>query len=88
MVEFHDNAILLSSRPFGEDAAVVQVLTASHGRYAGLVRGGQSRRTRPILQPGNIVRVAWRARLDEHLGRWRWNWKRLMRHKCWMTACV
>ena len=68
MVEFHDNAILLSSRPFGEDAAVVQVLTASHGRYAGLVRGGQSRRTRPILQPGNAVRVAWRARLDEHLG--------------------
>ena len=23
---------------------------------------------RPVLQPGNIVRVTWRARLDEHLG--------------------
>jgi DNA repair protein RecO (recombination protein O) len=23
---------------------------------------------RPVLQPGNAVRVTWRARLDEHLG--------------------
>ncbi len=23
---------------------------------------------RPVLQPGNLVRVLWRARLDEHLG--------------------
>jgi DNA repair protein RecO (recombination protein O) len=23
---------------------------------------------RPVLQPGNVVRVTWRARLDEHLG--------------------
>jgi DNA repair protein RecO (recombination protein O) len=23
---------------------------------------------RPVLQPGNLVRVSWRARLDEHLG--------------------
>ena len=25
-------------------------------------------RQRPVLQPGNVVRVTWRARLDEHLG--------------------
>ena len=34
----------------------------------GLVRGGASRRLRGILQPGNTLRVNWRARLTEHLG--------------------
>jgi DNA repair protein RecO (recombination protein O) len=33
-----------------------------------LVRGGSGSRLRPLLQPGNTVRVVWRARLDEHLG--------------------
>jgi DNA repair protein RecO (recombination protein O) len=32
------------------------------------VRGGGGSRLRPLLQPGNAVRVIWRARLDEHLG--------------------
>ncbi|MEZ5829200.1 MAG: hypothetical protein R3D01_12840 [Hyphomicrobiales bacterium] len=32
------------------------------------MRGGRSRRIRPVLQPGNLVRVTWRARLSEHLG--------------------
>ena len=40
----------------------------AHGRHLGLVRGGRSRRTRPLLQPGNLFRVTWRARLSEHLG--------------------
>jgi DNA repair protein RecO (recombination protein O) len=34
----------------------------------GLVRGGGSRRSKPILQPGNSVHLLWRARLAEHLG--------------------
>ena len=32
------------------------------------MRGGGGTRLRPLLQPGNTVRVVWRARLDEHLG--------------------
>jgi len=32
------------------------------------VRGGRSRRIRPLLQPGNLLRITWRARLSEHLG--------------------
>lgn len=68
MPEWDDNGVVLSSRPFGEDAAVVSVLTERHGRHAGLIRGGQSRKLRPVLQAGNRVAVNWRARLDEHLG--------------------
>jgi DNA repair protein RecO (recombination protein O) len=47
---------------------IAEILTFEHGRHLGLVRGGRSRRIRPVLQPGNLVRVTWRARLSEHLG--------------------
>ena len=53
---------------FGESGAILDLLTRDHGRHAGLVRGGASRRIKPTLQPGNSVHVQWRARLEEHLG--------------------
>jgi DNA repair protein RecO (recombination protein O) len=67
-VEWSDDAIVLSARPHGESSAIAEVLTHSHGRHLGLVRGGASRRTKPALQPGNLLHVSWRARLNEHLG--------------------
>lgn len=68
MPEWTDTALVLSARPHGESGAVVSVLTEQKGRQAGLVRGGQSRSMRGVLQPGNMVSVTWRARLEEHLG--------------------
>jgi len=51
-----------------KSSAIVELLTRAHGRHLGLVRGGSSKRMRPLLQPGNSVTAVWRARLDEHLG--------------------
>jgi DNA repair protein RecO (recombination protein O) len=67
-MEWSDDAIVLSVRPHGESSAILEVLTHSHGRHLGLVRGGASRRARPALQPGNTLHLTWRARLNEHLG--------------------
>jgi DNA repair protein RecO (recombination protein O) len=67
-MEWSNDAIVLSSRAHGETGAILELLTRDHGRHAGLVRGGASRRVKPILQPGNSVHVQWRARLEEHLG--------------------
>jgi DNA repair protein RecO (recombination protein O) len=67
-VEWSDDAIVLSVRAHGETSAIVETLTRDHGRHAGLVRGGASRRAKPMLQPGNTLRLHWRARLSEHLG--------------------
>jgi DNA repair protein RecO (recombination protein O) len=67
-MEWSDDAIVLSVRRHGESSAIVEALTRTHGRHAGLVRGGASRRHRSTLQPGNSLRVTWRARLAEHLG--------------------
>jgi DNA repair protein RecO (recombination protein O) len=62
------DALIIDSRPFGESSAIIDVFSREHGRYSGLVRGGNSRRWRPVLQPGNMAQVTWRARLSEHLG--------------------
>ena len=62
------DALIIDSRPFGESSAIIDVFSREHGRYTGLVRGGNSRRWRPVLQPGNMAQVTWRARLSEHLG--------------------
>lgn len=67
-MEWRDSGVILGARTFGETGRIVEVMTQAHGRSAGLVRGGRSARMRVVLQPGNVVAVTWRARLDEHLG--------------------
>lgn len=67
-MEWTDEGIVLGTRRHGEANAILEVMTREHGRHLGLVRGGSSKRLRPVLQPGNTVSVVWRARLDEHLG--------------------
>nr|WP_208103416.1 DNA repair protein RecO [Rubellimicrobium sp. CFH 75288] len=69
MIEWCDEGIVLDVRPHGETAVVLDAFTAERGRHAGLVPGGISRRMRPFLQPGTLVQLVWRARLDEQLGR-------------------
>ncbi|MER2520890.1 MAG: DNA repair protein RecO [Bdellovibrionales bacterium] len=67
-MEWTDEAIVLSARAHGEHGAIVNLLTPQHGRYAGMMAGGQGARARPVLQQGNRVKAVWRARLAEHLG--------------------
>ena len=67
-MEWIDDAILLSVRPLGETGVVAEVLSRNHGRHAGLVYGGNSKRLAGTLQVGNSVKATWRARLAEQLG--------------------
>src|SRR5690242_3667682 len=67
-MEWTEDGIVLGVRRHGEANAILEAMTRAHGRHLGLVRGGAGSRLRPVLQPGNSVRLVWRARLDEHLG--------------------
>lgn len=67
-MEWRDQGILLSSRTHGETSAIIEVFTPLKGRHAGVVRGGASRKMAPVLQPGAQLDLAWRARLEDHLG--------------------
>ena len=68
MPEWQDEGIILSNKPYGELHSVASILTKSHGRHAGLVQAGQSRKRLPTLQPGCFVELEWRARLEGQLG--------------------
>lgn len=61
------DALILAVRGHGEHGAIVRAMTAAHGLLAGYVRGGRSRRLRPVLQPANLVIGEWRARTEDQL---------------------
>ncbi len=67
-IEFEDQAFMLSARPHGEAGAIIEVLTATRGKWAAHVAGGGSRRMKPVLQPGARVIVSYRARMSDQLG--------------------
>lgn len=69
-MDWNDEGFVLAARPQGESNAVVQLLTLAHGRHAGLLHGGAGRSKRALVEPGNRVQANWRARLNEHLGRY------------------
>ncbi len=67
-MDWTDQGFVLSARPHGEGGLVAAMLTEQHGRHAGFVPGGGSRRAAAIWQPGNLVALTWRARLAEQPG--------------------
>lgn len=66
-MQLRADAIVLSVRAHGEHGAVVRALTPDDGVQPGYVRGGHSRKLRPVLQPANVVLGEWRARTDDAL---------------------
>lgn len=67
-MDWRDTGILLSTRKHGETSLILEVFTPQHGRHAGVLRGGTSRKLAPHLQPGAQLDLSWRARLEDHIG--------------------
>ena len=67
-MEWSDIGLVLGVRRHGEGSGVLEAMTHDHGRHFGLVRGARSSKSAATMQPGNLVKLVWRARLDEHLG--------------------
>jgi DNA repair protein RecO (recombination protein O) len=67
-MQWTDEGIVLGVKRHGETSVILELMTHEHGRHLGLVRGGAGTRLRAVLQPSNLLRATWRARLDEHLG--------------------
>ncbi len=67
-MEWRDEALVIGLKRHGEGSVILELMTAAHGRYRGMVRNAHSKSMQPVLQQGNSVIAVWRARLDEHLG--------------------
>jgi DNA repair protein RecO (recombination protein O) len=67
-MDWSDDGIVLGLRHFGESSAILEALTREHGRNLGLLRGATSKRLKGALEPGNVLKLHWRARIDQQLG--------------------
>ncbi|PPR78641.1 MAG: DNA repair protein RecO [Alphaproteobacteria bacterium MarineAlpha2_Bin1] len=63
-----DDAFVLSSKRYGESALILSLLTKKRGKHSGFLRSISRKNMRSIVQPGNLVRVNWRSRIEESLG--------------------
>src|ERR1700747_1677165 len=66
-MQWIDEGIVLGVKRHGETSVILELMTQERGRHLGLVRGGAGTRLRGVLQPGNLLRATWRARLGEDL---------------------
>jgi len=66
-MHFSGPAIVCASRPHGETAVIVRLLTERHGLIAGYLPGGRGRQLRPVLIPGNLVEAELKSRIDGQL---------------------
>ncbi|WP_282601983.1 DNA repair protein RecO [Paracoccus sp. PARArs4] len=67
-MEWQAQGTVIARRAHGETAVIIDVLTAEHGRHAGIVPGGASSKRAAMLQPGTRLDLRWRARQSDQLG--------------------
>src|SRR5690348_3820580 len=67
-MQWTSEGLIIGVHRHGETSVIAEIMAARHGRTLGLIRGGRSSKLAATLQPGNTVQLAWRARLEEHLG--------------------
>lgn len=67
-MEWQAEGTVIAARRHGENAVIIEVLTAGQGRHGGLVPGGASRKRAAMLQPGSRLQLRWRARSEDQLG--------------------
>ena len=67
-MRWEDQGVLISVKRYGETSALLELLTKSHGKRAGLLRGAFRKNINSIVQPGNQLQVTWSSRLDYGLG--------------------
>ena len=67
-MQWSGEGLIIGVRRHGESSVIAEIMVEGRGRQLGLVRGGRSAKLAATLQPGNLVQVTWRARLEDHLG--------------------
>ncbi len=67
-MQWTDQAIILSTSKYSEQAAIASCFAREHGMYRAMAKRAFSKAQRGLYQSGNIVEATWKARLAEHMG--------------------
>ena len=63
-----DEGYLLSKTNFDENSIIINTFTQNHGKYAGVVYGGSSRKQKKIFQIGNKILLNWKSKGENKIG--------------------
>ena len=63
-----DEGYLLSKNNFSENSIIIEAFTLKHGRYAGIVYGGTSRKQKSNFQIGNKILLNWKSKGENRSG--------------------
>lgn len=63
-----DKGIIISTKSFQEDSAIITVFTRENGLCSGIVKKIKSPKNSHIYLAGNYVDFTWNARLSTHIG--------------------
>ena len=71
MPEWKDKGIILSVKKYGEKGLILNILTENQGRHLGWFNNYKSKKNTYDIQPGNIVDVTWKSRLNDQIGNYK-----------------
>ena len=63
-----DEGYLLSKNNFNENSIVMEAFTSDHGKCAGIVYGGSSRKNKKIFQIGNKILINYKSKNENKIG--------------------
>lgn len=63
-MQWQDSGVIIGHKPFGESSCIQTIFTKENGIYKGMYSSKKQ------ISYGSIVSVNWKARTDDHLGRW------------------
>jgi DNA repair protein RecO (recombination protein O) len=67
LLQIEEEAVIISAKKFRDHSFIISCLTINHGVVSGLY--SCSKKLISIPTPGTHIKLNWKARLDEHLGR-------------------
>ena len=67
-IHWQDEGYLLTKSNFGENSVIIESFTLEHGKCAGIVYGGSSRKQKKNLQIGNKISLNWKAKGENRIG--------------------
>jgi len=65
---WQDEGFLLSKNNFDENSLIIESFTLEHGKCAGIVYGGSSKKQKKNLQIGNKISLNWKAKGENRIG--------------------
>lgn len=67
-MHWKDEGYLLSKNNFDENSIIIEAFTLKHGKYTGIVYGGQSRKQKGKFQIGNKFLLNWKSKGENKSG--------------------